>query len=157
MEDEFRWEAPEFHYHEKTLAWYWGVGAITLLLIVIAIFQGNFLFALFSLLAGVLVSVWGSRAPNTVPFTLTEKGFAIAGKKFYAHDALEGFALIESHIQPEVFSEIVLRTRGQLGRWIKIMIPRSLENQVRERLERVLPELEYEESMSEHIARMLRF
>lgn len=156
MEKEITWAAPEFHYHEKDERWYWGVGIIALAIIIFALFQKNFLFAIFTAIAAVLVSIWGTRTPKEIAFTLSEKGLDIGGKKFYAYQSLSGFALLPSR-DSDVHAEIILRATGRLGGWVKVAIGNDRSEEAKRMLARFLPEIEYEESVADHIARTLRF
>ncbi len=156
MENEIRWEGPEFHFHEKGEGWGRGAIAIGGIVMLIAIFQKNFLFAIFIAIATFLVLTWGNRRPRTVGFILSDHGLKVGEKKFYAHENLSGFAMVPSRDHSS-YTDIVIREKGSLGGWTKFMIENDLAEQARELLNSSLPELEYEESLAEHIARILRF
>lgn len=156
MEKEIQWSAPEYHYYEKGVAWYWLLIIIAIIVGVLALLQKNFLFMVFTALAAVLGLFWGRRQPKTVNFILNQKGLDMDGKRFYAFESLAGFALLPSYENSEI-SELVIKTKQQISGWIKITIASQRAEQISEFLKRNLPEIEYQESMAEHIARILKF
>ena len=80
---EIRWSAPEFHHYEKDVSWYWLVSIATIVVVIFALIQKNFLFAIFSVIAASLVISWGKKTPETLDFVLSESGLDIGNKKFY--------------------------------------------------------------------------
>jgi hypothetical protein len=153
---EIQWSAPEYHHYRKDVGWYWLVLIITAVIAAFALWQKNFLFAVFIAIAAVLVLSWGRRAPKTIDFTLSEKGLDIGGRKFYRYETLLGFAIIPVPDDPEL-NELALQTKGRLNTWLKIIIADQRSEEIKELLSKFLPELEYEESLADHIARILRF
>jgi len=150
-----RWSAPEFHYYEKDIVWYWLVLIVTLILVVIALWQKNFLFAVFLIVAALLTIAWARRTPKTIDFTLSEKGLDIGGKKFYPYEGLTGFAIVSGD-QDTGFDELIVKTKGQLNALIKIIIISGESGAIKNLLSRFIPEIEYQESVSDRLARMLR-
>ena len=155
-QNEIRWSAPEFPYYEKSPLWQWGVMTVAVLVAVIALFQKNFLFAVFAVVGGLLVSFWGKREPETLEFMLSGKGLDIEKRKFYPFETLTGFALIEGDENATVH-EFVIRTKSIVNPYLKLTIPREQRERIREFLASHLPEIEYEESLTHHIAKLLRF
>jgi len=151
-----RWSAPEYHYYRKDVSWYWLVIIVTIVLTALALWQKNFLFAVFIILASVLTIAWGRREPNVIDFTLSEKGLDVGNRKFYAYENLSGFAIIPAPEDPEL-EELVIKHKSRLTGWMKIIIAGQRKEQIKNLLSRHLPEIEYQESLTEHIARILRF
>ncbi len=151
---EIRWSAPEYHYYEKPAFWYWGVGIVFSIIIGLALWQRNFLFAIFMGIAGFLVSSWGEREPQTIDFSLTEKELTINNTKSYAYEKLAGFAIIEN---PGRTPELVIKSKERLRPWMRIIIPQGELEHIKTFLAAHISEIEYEESMSDHIGRMLKF
>ena len=156
MEKEVRWSAPEFHYYKKSVVWYWLVMLIGLILIALALWQKNFLFALFIVMAAVLTIGWGRREPKTVDFRLSENGLYIGENKFYPHESLVGFAIVPDHADPEL-SELLLQTKGRINAWLRVIIVTQRTPAAKKLLTEYLPEIEYRESISEHLGKILRF
>ena len=73
-EKEISWRAAEYEHFEKGGGWYLMVGGAALILLLIALWQKNFFFGIFILIAGILVIVLANRKPGVLDFKLTEKG-----------------------------------------------------------------------------------
>ena len=69
---ETTWEAPEFEYREKEVSWYWISIIAAALIIAFSVWQKDFLFGFFIVIAEMLFIVWGNKAPRTLTFTLTD-------------------------------------------------------------------------------------
>src|SRR3990167_8463140 len=52
---ELSWEAPEFEFREKTVSWYWVTIIGAVLILALAVWQRNFLFGVFILMAEALI------------------------------------------------------------------------------------------------------
>lgn len=144
-----RWKAPEYRFHQKGLSWYWLTIIATIVLMALAIWQGNFLFVVFIIVAELLILFWGYKKPDVVEFTIDDKGFSIGENTFYSYNDLEGFAISGD--------ELILKKKSKVSPYIKIIIPEKNAKRIRAFLERTLPEIEYEESLVEHIGHFVRF
>jgi hypothetical protein len=154
MASPIRWTAPEFHYYDKDSRWHTILGVGTVIIVVIALLQRNFLFAIFAVIAGLLLSTWGRKAPEIRTFTLTDKELQISGGKSYAHDHSEGFTIIKAPNHPP---ELALKTKKRLHNWLHVIIPEALAEQIQELLLEYLPEVEYQETIGDKLGRLLRF
>jgi len=70
MAAEFHWQTKEYEYHEKDIFWYWASIIIAVGIVAFAVWQKNFLFAAFVIIAEILVLVWAERKPDTIEFML---------------------------------------------------------------------------------------
>lgn len=61
---EIKWQAPEYEYREKTVSWYWISIVVAALVIAFSVWQKNFLFGFFIVIAEMLFIVWGNRTPD---------------------------------------------------------------------------------------------
>jgi hypothetical protein len=154
LQQEITWSAPEYHYYEKSTRWYGAVAVLAGALMLIALVQKNFLFAFFAVIAGFLVSFWGKRVPQTIPFALKEKELTINNRRSYLYEKCGGFTIIETPNHPP---ELVLKTQERLHPWLRIIIPKNQEEAIRTLLLEHMQEIEYTESLGDHIARMLKF
>ncbi|MEK7641216.1 MAG: hypothetical protein AAB389_04450 [Patescibacteria group bacterium] len=152
-----RWSAPEFEYHEKTHQWTWMVILAMIVLFVFALWKGNFLFAVFVVIAGILTIQWGKRQPLDMDFEIGPSGIGLGGNMPHPYHEFEGFAIHQLHHAEEGFSELVLRRKGKFSTFLKIMAPNREVQQIRHVVNHHLPEIEYEDSLVEHISRLLRF
>lgn len=152
---DFSWTAPEFHYFEKTAVWYWVVGAVATIITILAFLQGNFLFAVFTVIAVFLVFTWGGRKPQTGEFAFDRNGLAFNEKQLYALDELTGFAMIgRAHAG---MGEIVIKTKRRTSTWVRLLVPENEFEAVVGAFRSVLPEVSHEESLVDYFAHLLRF
>lgn len=154
-EKEIHWHAPEFEYRDKGELWYLGVIVLTAILVLIALWQRNYLFALFVGIAGALVISWGRRFPATLKFSVEEHGIRIDAIKFHSWGELESFAV---HERQDELSEIFLKKRRRSPNpLIRIYAYTDELGKIRERLAEHLPEEEHEESLVDSLERIVRF
>lgn len=146
---EIKWRAPEFHYYHKGPGWYWISVMAAIVLIGFALWQKNFLFAVFIVIAELVILNWAQRRPADTDFSLDDKGLVIGGRKVYSYDALAGFAVKDQ--------ELILKKKSKLNPYFKILISEYDAGRIKDFLAQHLPEIEYEESLIEHLARLLKF
>ena len=150
------WSAPEFRYYEKSARWYWASGVVAALAIGAALFQQNFLFAAFTLLAWFVIVAWARRKPRTVSFSLTDEGFNVDGKTLYPFGRLDGFAIVERTPNADT-GELILRTKSTAHRFVRIMVPREHMEELRETLTGTLDEFTFEETFTEYLLHLFQF
>jgi len=153
---EIRWSAPEFHHYEKDVSWYWILGIVTIAIVIIVLIQKNFLFAIFSIIAASLVISWGKKQPDMLDFSLSETGLNIEGKKNYGFNELAGFTIIPHYENPEI-SELILKKKTGTGDWIKVIIATQRSEAIHTLASEFLEEIDYKESLTDHIAKRIRF
>ena len=83
--EEIIWEAEEYEHHEKTPGWYWITVLIALALGAYAVWQDNYLFLFFIVVAEVMVFSWARRYPRILVFRVTDGGGHIDNMGFYPH------------------------------------------------------------------------
>ena len=142
------WMSPEFHYHEKDEAWPVFAALLGAAFAAYALWQHNFLFFVFVLIATGLVITWGGRKPRHFEFELNETGFLIDGKT-YRYREFASFAV--SHDSLHLMPKSSIRPR------LEIITPPSREREIREYLLDFLHETEYTESFVEALGHWLRF
>lgn len=142
-----KWRAPEYEYHEKDVSWYWLAIIFVIILVGLSLWQKNLLFAIFVLIAGAVVIFWGRREPRELEFKLEEKGLYI-DKKFIAYEILDGFAVKE---------DLLLKKKSRLRPYLKLPLPDSQKEAAKKHLLPLLPEIEYQESLAEALAKFLKF
>lgn len=157
-EKEFSWKAPEFHYYEKGPAWYAGSVFVTGVLALLALWQGNFLFVVFVLIAEFLILFWARRKPRTIVVSLSEEGLALGERDRYPFERLLRFAVVEERGGGAAsFREVVMETRALFGNSVRFMVPRESVQSVKVFLGRFLPETTHEESLAEYLSHFFRF
>lgn len=152
------WRAPEFEYHEKSVAWYWATALIALLVLAIALWQRNFLFAVFVVIAEVLLVIWANKKPAVVEFVVGEKNILIDGKRNYQYSELKHYSVDEDS-DPD-FTRIVFEPKQRTKVKLDIIVPRAQADEVLDFLAEEapgLPEVEYEVNFLDALERFLRF
>ena len=152
---EIVWQAPAFKYYEKSVSWYWLSLIIAILLMALAIWQKNFLFAVFVFLAEIAIFVWARRQPELLKFKINEEGVEIA-EKLYSYENLENFCLRPDNENPN-FAELILKRKTPVNPYLKILVEVRLASRAKEILSQKLAESVYEDSVLEAIFRWLRF
>jgi len=142
------WTSAEFHYHEKDEAWPVLVMVCAVMIGAIALWQRNLLFVIFTVIAAVLILVWGRRRPRLRAFALDKKGLHIDDRIYPFHD-FSSFALYEDGL--------LLHPKSRVRRHFSIIIPHEKDDAIREYLLAFLPEVEYTESFIEMIGHWLKF
>jgi hypothetical protein len=148
------WEAPEFEYRRKGTGWYWITIIVAALIVAVAVWQRNFLFGFFVVIAEALVIVWGSREPRTVAFVLDERGLTVDRRKFYPLSELESFSVDENAGDLPV---IIIRSRRKLLPTTTIIVPKERFGDVRQGLKLAVREVVHEPTLTEALERFLRF
>ena len=104
--------APEFEHRPKSVSWYWISIIIAATVIAFAIWEQNFLFGIFIVIAEVLFITWGNEAPAMVDFALTDSELAIGDAKRYAIKLFENFSVSE---QNEAWAELYLHFQNKMA------------------------------------------
>ncbi|MEK7520642.1 MAG: hypothetical protein AAB560_01025 [Patescibacteria group bacterium] len=151
---EISWEAPEFEYYSKSPSWYWISILISIVLLAVALWQKNFLFAAFIIIAELSVFHWASALPRDINFKIDGNGVAIGQKRAYAFAELEHFSLNQSGGE---IKELIFKHRTKFRPYIKLAVTPSLVPEIRSHLADFLPEEEYNEPMADVLAKFLRF
>jgi len=151
---QIQWEAPEYEYREKTVSWYWLSIIIAAIVIAFSVWEKNFLFGLFVVVAEVLFIVWGNRVPRTLRFTLTENDIEVEGGKARP---LKNFESVGIDPSGNGWVELVFIFRAKLKTPFKILFPENRLTELRDHLKTVLKEVPYEPTLIDSIEKLLRF
>lgn len=87
------WQVPEFIKFERSRRWYIAAILIGLGLIIYSIFTLNYLFAVITLIGGLLLVMRDGTVPRLVKVIIAEDGVAV-GRKFFDYDAISSFYII---------------------------------------------------------------
>lgn len=149
----FSWEAPEFPYYHKEVGWYWISILLAAILVVLALWQKNFLFAVFVIIAELLIVSWGSRYPRAVRFEIDERGIGIEDKPPYRYAEIEHYA-----INPEGdLSELILTFKARLSPATVIHFHTRDTGRIREFLRGRLREVHHDDGIVEALLKLIRF
>lgn len=151
----FEWRAPEFEYSEKDVSWYWLSIIAAIFILSASVWQKNFLFAFFVIIAEILVIVWAGRKPREILFVLNEKGLTIPPNKFYPYSAIENFSIKEG--RSEEWYDVSLRLRYGLRQMIIVKTSVKDLPKVEIILRRFLEKTEHEDSLLDSLERLIGF
>ncbi len=149
------WRAPEFYYREKGVSWYWLSIIAAIVILSVSVWQKNFLFAVFVVIAEILMLVWAGRKPREVSFILNEKGLTISGNKFYPYSAIEAFSVREGH--SEEWYDISLKLRHGFRHHLNIQTPTKNLSKIEEAISRYVEKTEPEDSFLDSLERLIGF
>lgn len=155
--EQITWEAHEFEYHHKDIGWYYLVIIAAVILIALAVWQSNYMFAVFLVVAGTMALYWGYERPGVTTITITGEGVKPNRFKFIPMGELLGFAVKEGGQHDPEWGSILLRSKHRFSPYTKLPIPRGKIEQVRVLLHRHLDEFEYDESLIDEVLRWLKF
>ena len=146
------WEAPEAEHIEKSATWYWASMAVAIALIAIALWQKNFLFAVFIVIAELAVFMFAGEKPKMWEFTIDEEGVTIEGHKTYKYSTI---SLYDIHQFSDEYKELVLQTKSKVHHYLKIFIHAEDEKRIREALDKKVSHGEIEVSFLEFLERLI--
>lgn len=153
---ETTWAAPEFEYREKDVSWYWISIIVAALIIAFSVWQKDFLFGFFVVIAEILFIVWGNKVPAVVPFVLTDAEITIGGYKSYLMKEFEGWSMDAPGDGAE-WAEIMFHFRSHLHPPLILMVPTEKLAELRANLKTVLREVEHQPTLVDSIEKFLRF
>ncbi|EKD43029.1 MAG: hypothetical protein ACD_72C00496G0003 [uncultured bacterium] len=90
---QYEWTVKEYEQHERNQRWYWVMGGIGIALAIYGVLAANYLFALITVLFGIILFMQDMVAPMDVYFAITNTGVVI-GKKYYRYSELSSFWII---------------------------------------------------------------
>lgn len=137
------WIAPEYTHKEKTIDWFWTIGLITLVIFIVVIWFGNYVFSIFILMSGLLLIMFSIRHPKEITFKVSSEGIS-AGRELYEFKNIKGFDTKKG----SPFGVLLLQTNKYFLPIHTIPIPNKLIPEVKESLQKVIPLVPLEESKS---------
>jgi hypothetical protein len=149
---EFNWMAHEYVYYEKSSNWYWILGIVTITLVIIAFLLNNLLFAIFILLAGGTLVLYGSKKPEILQFSATTTGVKV--KNFlYPYQTLDFFWIDETGLEPI----LILEPKKRVSNQILIPLGDTEPQALREFLDAYIPEDYIERTWAQKIMEEVGF
>ncbi|MDP3975276.1 MAG: hypothetical protein Q8P88_03280 [Candidatus Jorgensenbacteria bacterium] len=151
--EEISWNAAEHEYVKKDIRWYLVVGGLTLFFLILAIWQSNYFFAVFIVIAGAILASSGKRHPKVFTFRVNGEGVFI-GEKFIAFEQLESFTIRE---RPAALHELIVKQKTYVNPYLHIPLDGETAERARALLGEKIPEEEYKESLLDIFADWLGF
>jgi len=156
MENEqkiINWQAPEYEFREKTSDWFWAVIIIVASGGIASIIYKNYLFAVFLILAAVLLLVYSIRKPEIVNFEVSEKDLKIKDEVYLYSDMIN-FWIDKNHPR----KRLLINTNKILAPLIDIPLPdEANEEEIKNILLEKIKEEEIKEPMFHRVMEYLGF
>lgn len=149
------WSAPEYEHRPKEASWFWISIIIAVFVIAFAVWQKNFLFGFFVVVAEILLLVWGNREPREVRFSISDKGLTVDERKFYSWSQIENWRALE--LERLGYYEIVFDFKAKLRPNMRLLLPEDKFAEAKKILSEFLPEAEWEDSFIDSLERFLGF
>ncbi len=137
------WSAPEYSHKERTMDWFWSIGLIALVGAIIAIWFGNYIFAIFILISGACLILFTLRHPQEITFSVKTEGLTI-GKDSYEWKTIKGFHIKRGN--PD--GKLLILTSKHFLPIYTIPLPENLIQEVGDSLLKIIPNIDLEESRS---------
>ena len=147
------WQAPEHEFFTKGPIWDFTSVLIAALLIFISLWQGNFLFAVFIVIAELVLFFTADNESPNFSFRL-EKNNLFINEKFYSLGQFKTFSILEREGD---LSDLEFQKSNNLSFSLKIPVKSSDIEKVRSFLHNYLDEVEHNESLIEAISRFIGF
>jgi hypothetical protein len=148
-----KWSSPEYIHHDKDLSWYFLIAMIVIIIVIISLWQRNFLFAVFTIIAAATLIAWARRQPNIIHFELDGNGLKIEND-FYPKEVFTKFAVKNIDAQ---WSKLLLQKKHKIAFDLVIPVPVDNIDSVRSQCLNLWTETEYQESLVDELAEWLRF
>ena len=153
LPSKIRWSAPEYEFHEKNTEWYWVLGIITAALVLTAFILHNFLFAVFAILAGFSLGLYGARRPTLMHHEINPGGIS-AGNKKINYEHIDHFWI---NYEPPMKKEIIFESKKTFSLHTTMLIGHTDPEQIRRYLLQYLREKKIDESFVSALAHFLKF
>ena len=148
------WTAPEFARRDRDVSWYWISIMVAAAMVAFAVWQRDFLFGLFVVVAEMLAIVWASRTPRMIAFSLSERELLVGERKHYAMSEFDSFSVEDSD---DIFTEIIFNPKGKLRTPVLLLIPTADIAALRKNFATILREVEYQPSFIDSLEKIIGF
>src|SRR3989344_1648249 len=88
--EKLSWSALEYEEKERSRDWFWALGIIVATSSIASIIYGNFFFAIFVVLGGVLLGFFAIKKPDVISYELNAKGLKIRNR-LYPYENIKSF------------------------------------------------------------------
>ena len=174
MSHKINWQALEYEYKPKSADWFWTVWIVASGATIASFLLNNILFGIFILLSAFSVSIYASKKPSLINFSLSEKGISI-NNKLISYSALESFWITEDlnptdRQDPDPADErspkpaigqgkILFKAKRKTSPYISIPLTKKVidSEEIKEYLLKHLKEIEHNESLLQTIIEKLGF
>lgn len=138
------WETAERPARSKTPDWFWAFGSIIFAVAAISLIMGNFLLAIFTIVAAAALYIVSSQKPKTIRCAISKLGVSI-NENHYPYSEIKSFWISDRDGEPR----LLLNTEAYILPYVAVPIPDDISpDDVRELLSGHLELIEQKESLS---------
>ena len=148
------WRAAEHEYVEKDVSWHWLVGTLTVILMLVALWQKNFFFFIFLVIATPMIFFFGKRKPRVITFTVREDLVQVGDRHLLHYSDLEGYAVLEREGFLDV---IILKKKTHFNPYVRILVDSETREKAEDILADHLDEVDYEQSFLDIVSEWMGF
>jgi len=141
------WKALEYEKTEHGPYWFMGTGAVATILIVVGILARSYFFIAFVAIAYIVMILYAKREPRELTFSITSEGVQ-TGRTFHGFSDIKSFWVFDKEEGEKYFS---LEINKILSPFLQVPLDKVSPKEVKEMLNRFLPEKEHQESLIDQI------
>lgn len=138
------WLAPEYNHKERSNDWFWTIGLVTIIACILAIYFGNYVFAIFLFISGASLILFSLRHPPDVAYKIETKGLTM-GKDFYEWKNIKSFNMKNTD---DTDAKLLIETKKYLLPVYTIPVPKEIVERIKTNIILVIPRSEIDESKS---------
>jgi len=150
------WEADEHVHTDKGKDWYWALGLMAVALAVGALLFNNVLFAVFVLVAAVVLAMLASQKPRRVTFAVTQRGVRV-DDKLYPYQSIETFGVEEQDVNSTDADKLILQLKSNFAMNVIIPLVGVDSDEVHTRIGAFVPEEDLVEPLTHRVMEALGF
>lgn len=150
------WSAPEYSHKERDNDWFWALGLITLISCGVAIWFHSYVFAIFIFISGCCLIMFTLRPPEDVSYTIETKGITL-GKDLYSWKTIKSFNIKNNENESDQYVKLIIETSKYFLPLYTIPLPKTLADEVKENILKIIPRSEIDESKSMVFAEKIGF
>ena len=152
-EPRISWQIEEYTHREKGPDWFWALGVIAIAGAAIAVIYHDTLFAIFIVLASIILGTYAARKPDVIEISISDAGIKIR-RFFYPFENIKSFGIDEA----PTGNHLIIESDRMLTPIVSIPLPDALDTESLAALLRTkLPEKPHEEQLSHKLLEHLGF
>ncbi len=152
-EPRISWEIEEYNHREKGPDWFWALGVIAIASAAIAVIFHDTLFAIFIILAAIVLGFYAARRPEIIEISISDEGVRIKNF-FYSFEKIKGFS-IDEH---DLGNHLIIETSRIVAPVISIALPYTIDPEsLRQLLLTRLTEKNFKEQLTHRVMEHLGF
>ncbi len=139
------WSSPEYIHKDHSNDWFWGIGLITILSVIITIWRGNYIFGIFLFLSGFSLILFSIKRPEGALYKIETKGLTHRGV-FYEWQFLKSFNI--KNVEEKPYFKLLIETSKKFLPVLVILVPEEMEDKIEDNLSKVIKRSKIDETGS---------